>query len=321
LTGRYVVGKVLWALGTLAFVLVFNFFLFRAAGDPKTDLLRNPKLSGQAVENLIEERGLNESTWTQFRIYVGNVLTGELETSYSSNRAVSRELLDALPNTLLLVGTATILAAIIGSWLGVVAASRRGTKRDGAITQGSLVLYSMPEFWLGMVLIWLFAATVPFFPTGLKSDPGADFTAAEYAWNVAQHAALPIITLTLGLLGSYVVIMRSSLSDTLREDFVVTARAIGLPRHRVLRDHAVRNALLPVVTLAGLNLGFVVSGAITVEALFSWPGIGLLTIDAIDNKDYPMLQGIFLLTSAAVILANLLTDILYSYLDPRVRVS
>jgi peptide/nickel transport system permease protein len=321
LNARFVVGKVLWALGTLAFVLVFNFFLFRAAGDPKTDLLRNPRLSGQAVENLIEERGLNESTWTQFRIYVQNTLSGELETAYSTNRPVSKELLEALPNTLLLVGTATILAALIGSWLGVIAASRRGTKRDGAITQGSLVLYSMPEFWLGMVLIWLFAATVPFFPTGLKSDPGADLTASEYAWNVAQHAALPIITLTLGLLGSYVVIMRSSLSDTLREDFVVTARAIGLPRHRVLRDHAVRNALLPVVTLAGLNLGFVVSGAITVEALFSWPGIGLLTIDAIDNKDYPLLQGIFLLTSAAVIIANLLTDILYSYLDPRVRVS
>jgi peptide/nickel transport system permease protein len=319
--GRYVVGKILWALGTLAFVLVFNFFLFRAAGDPKTDLLRNPKLSGQAIQNLIEERGLDESTWTQFRIYVKNTLTGELETSYSSNQPVAHELLDALPNTLLLVGTATILAALIGSWLGVVAASRRGSKRDGLITQGSLALYSMPEFWLGMVLIWLFAATVPFFPTGLKSDPGADFTTAEYVWNVAQHAALPIVTLTLGLLGSYVVIMRSSLSDTLREDFVTTARAIGLPRHRVLRDHAVRNALLPVVTLAGLNLGFVVSGAITIEALFSWPGIGLLTIDAIDNKDYPMLQGIFLLTSAAVIVANLLTDLLYSYLDPRVRVS
>jgi peptide/nickel transport system permease protein len=316
---RFVVGKVLLAIGTLLFVLVFNFFLFRAAGDPKTDLLRNPRLSGEAVENLIEERGLNESTWTQFRIYVENTFTGELETSYSTNRPVSEELLEALPNTLLLVGTATILAAIIGSWLGVVAAARRGSGRDTGITQGSLLLYSMPEFWLGMILIWLFAVTIPAFPTGLKTDPGADFSTLEYVWNVAQHAALPIITLTLGLLGSYVVIMRSALSDVLNEDFVTTARAIGLPRYRVLRDHAVRNALLPVVTLAGLNLGFVVSGAITIEALFSWPGIGLLTIDAIDNKDYPLLQGIFLLTSAAVILANLLTDLLYTYLDPRVR--
>jgi peptide/nickel transport system permease protein len=318
---RFVVGKVLLALGTLIFVLIFNFFLFRAAGDPKTDLLRNPRLSGQAVENLIEERGLNESVWTQFRIYVQNTFTGELETSYSTNRPVSEELLEALPNTLLLVGTATILAAIIGSWLGVVAASRRGSGRDTGITQGSLLLYSMPEFWLGMILIWIFAVTLRLFPTGLKTDPGADFSTLEYVWNVAQHAALPIITLTLGLLGSYVVIMRSALSDVLNEDFVTTARAIGLPRHRVLRGHAVRNALLPVVTLAGLNLGFVVSGAITIEALFSWPGIGLLTIDAIDNKDYPLLQGIFLLTSAAVILANLVTDLLYTSLDPRVRLA
>jgi peptide/nickel transport system permease protein len=318
---RAVALKVAFALGTLVFVLIFNFFLFRAAGDPKTDLVRVPRLSPEARAKLIEERGLNDSLLTQFGIYVRNTLTGELETSFASGRPVVNELVEALPNTLLLVGTATILAALIGSWLGVIAASRRGRATDTGITQGSLLLYSMPEFWLGMILIWLFAVTVNLFPTGLKTDPGADFSTLEYVWNVAQHAALPIITLTLGLLGSYVVIMRSALGDVLNEDFVTTARAIGLPRHRVLRDHAVRNALLPVVTLAGLNLGFVVSGAITIEALFSWPGIGLLTLDAIDNKDYPMLQGIFLLTSAAVILANLVTDLLYSYLDPRVRLA
>ncbi len=172
-----------------------------------------------------------------------------------------------------------------------------------------------------MVLIWLFAVTIGAFPTGLKTDPGADLSGASYAWNVLQHAALPIIVLTLGLLGQYVVIMRSALTDVLNEDFVTTARAIGLPRHRVLRDHAVRNALLPVVTLISLNLGFVVSGAITIEALFSWPGIGQLTVEAIDGKDLPMLQGIFLFTSLAVILANLFADLLLAYLDPRVRVS
>lgn len=316
---RHALTKTGIALITLAFVLVFNFFLFRAAGDPKTDLLRNPKLTKTAVEELIEDRGLNDSVGKQFGIYVKNTLTGELETSYSTNRPVSRELLDALPNTLLLVGVATILAAIIGAWLGVVAASKRGTWKDTAITQTSLALYSMPEFWLGMILISVLAVGVGAFPTGLKTDPGVDFSTLGYVWNVAQHAVLPILTLTLGLLGSYVVIMRSSLADVLNEDFVTTARAIGLPRHRVLRGHAVRNALLPVVTLAGLNLGFVVSGAITIEALYSWPGIGLLTIDAIDNKDYPLLQGIFLLTSAAVIVANLVTDLLYTALDPRVR--
>jgi peptide/nickel transport system permease protein len=316
---RHVLIKIGVALVTLLFVLVFNFFLFRIAGDPKNDLLRNPKITPEAREELIEERGLNEGLLTQFRIYVVNTLSGELEVSYSTNRPVLTEIWEALPNTILLVGTATILSAVIGSWLGVVAASRRGSPTDTGITQGSLVLYSMPEFWLGMLLIWVFAVTLGLFPTGLKTDPGEDLSGVGYTWNVIQHAVLPIVTLTLGLLGQYVVIMRSALTDVLNEDFVTTARAIGLPRYRVLRDHAVRNALLPVVTLASLNLGFVVSGAITIEALFSWPGIGQLTVDAIDTKDLPMLQGIFLLTSAAVIVANLIADLSLTYLDPRVR--
>ncbi len=318
---RHVLIKVAVAFVTLLFVLVFNFFLFRIAGDPEQDLLRNPRISPESREALIEERGLNEGLWTQFTIYLRNTLTGQLETSYTTNRPVLTEIREAIPNTILLVGTATILSAFIGSWLGVVAASRRGSAADTGITQGSLILYAMPEFWLGMILIWVFAVTLGLFPTGLKTDPGAELSGLPYAWNVIQHAMLPIITLTLGLLGQYVVIMRSALADVLNEDFVTTARAIGLPRSRVLRDHAVRNALLPVVTLVSLNLGFVVSGAITIEALFSWPGIGTLTVDAIDNNDLPMLQGIFLLTSAAVIVANLFADLLLTYLDPRVRVS
>jgi peptide/nickel transport system permease protein len=318
---RHVLIKIGVALITLMFVLVFNFFLFRVAGDPKKDLLRNPKITPEAREELIKERGLDEDLFTQFRIYVKNIFTGEFETSYATNRPVLTEIREALPNTILLVGTATILSAVIGSWLGVVAASRRGSAFDTGITQGSLILYAMPEFWLGMLLIWLVAVTFGLFPTGLKSDPGQSFSTLGYSWNVMQHAMLPIITLTLGLLGQYVVIMRSALTDVLGEDFVTTARAIGLPRYRVLRDHAVRNALLPVVTLASLNLGFVVSGAITIEALFSWPGIGQLTVDAIQAKDLPMLQGIFLVTSAAVIFANLIADFVLTYLDPRVRVS
>ncbi len=318
---RHVLIKIGIALGTLGFVLVFNFFLFRVAGDPAKDLLRNPRITPEAREALIEERGLNEGLVTQFRIYLVNTLSGELETSYSTNRPVLTEITEALPNTILLVGTATLLSAFIGSWLGVVAASRRGRASDTGITQGSLILYSMPEFWLGMILIWLLAVTLGLFPTGLKVNPGQEFSSVGYVWNVIQHAALPILTLTLGLLGQYVVIMRSALADVLNEDFVTTARAIGLPNYRVLRDHAVRNALLPVVTLVSLNLGFVVSGAITIEALFSWPGIGQLTVDAINTKDLPMLQGIFLFTSAAVIIANLFADILLTYLDPRVRVS
>jgi peptide/nickel transport system permease protein len=317
---RVVLSKSLVALGTLVFVLVFNFFLFRVASDPELDIRRNNRLTPQQQEALIEERGLREPVFTQFRIYVRDTLTGDFDTSYTSGRPVLTEIREALPNTILLVGSATILAALIGTWLGVVAGSRRGTTSDTVITQGSLILYSMPEFWLGMVMIWLLASTIGAFPTGLKSDPGADLSGLSYVINVLQHAALPIIVLTLGLLGQYVVIMRSALTDVMNEDFVTTARAVGLPRHRVLRGHAVRNALLPTVTLIALNLGFVVSGAITIEALFSWPGIGQLTVEAIDANDIPMLQGIFLVTSVAVIFANLVADLAITYLDPRIRV-
>ena len=318
---RVVLSKTLVALGTLVFVLVFNFFLFRVASDPELDIRRNNRLTPQQQDALIEERGLREPVFIQFRIYVRDTLTGDFDTSYTSGRPVLTEIREALPNTILLVGTATILAALIGTWLGVVAGSRRGKSSDTVITQGSLILYSMPEFWLGMVLIWLFASTIGAFPTGLKSAPGADLSGFAYVIDVLQHAALPIIVLTLGLLGQYVVIMRSALTDVMNEDFVTTARAVGLPRHRVLRGHAVRNALLPTVTLIALNLGFVVSGAITIEALFSWPGIGQLTVEAIDANDIPMLQGIFLVTSVAVIFANLVADLAITYLDPRIRVS
>jgi peptide/nickel transport system permease protein len=319
--GRSVLVKIAFAIGTLIFVLAFNFFLFRIAGDPIRDLNRNPRLTPEARAEIIKERGLDKGLVTQFGVYLGDTLKGDLGTSYETNESVASELWKALPNTVILVGSATVISALLGSWLGVVAASRRGRLLDTNITQGSLILYSAPEFFLGMTLIWIFAVKLGAFPTGLKSDPGVEFSTLGYWWNVIQHAALPVLTLAFGLLGQYVVIMRSALTDVLNEDFVTTARAIGLPRSRVLRKHAVPNALLPVVTLISLNLGFVVSGAITIEALFSWPGIGDLTVEAIGQQDLPMLQGIFLLSSAAVILANLVADILLTYLDPRVRVA
>ncbi len=316
---RVVLSKVLFAVGTLLFVLVFNFFLFRIAGDPIKDLIRgNPRLSEAGRERLIKERGLRESYLTQFRIYVSQTLHGNLGVSFQTNQPVSTMIRKAMPNTLILVGTSTILAVIIGTWLGIYAAANRGSPGDTGVVQSSLFFYAMPDFWAGMLLIWFFAVLLGLFPTGQKSEPGADFSTLGYTWNVTQHAVLPILTLTIGIVGQWVVIMRSALSDTLREDFVTTSRAVGLPHHRVLQ-HATRNAILPVVALTAINLGFIVSGATVVETLFSWPGMGLLTYNAILNKDYPLLQGVFLVASAAVILANLAADLAYTYLDPRVR--
>ena len=316
---RRVAGRLLSAVGTLVFVLVFDFFLFRAVGNPKADLARDPRLTRSAQEAIIHQRGLDQSLWVQFERYVVATLHGDLGTSFATQRPVGSMLMSALPDTLLLVGTATVLASLLGPWLGLAAGWRRGRARDTAITQTSVALYSMPEYWLGMLLVALLGVAWPVLPTGQFDTPGSGATGWSHVWDVGRHAVLPAATLTLGLLAQYAVNMRSSVISVMGEDFITTARAIGLTPKRIRRRHIVRNAALPVVTVIGLNLGFVLGGVITIETLFSWPGLGKLTYDAIGAKDYPMLQGLFLVSSALVIAMNLLTDLVYGRLDPRIR--
>jgi peptide/nickel transport system permease protein len=316
---RRVALRLLSAVGTLAFVLVFDFFLFRAVGNPKNDLARDPRLTRSAQLAIIRERGLDRSEWIQFERYVRATLHGDLGTSFATQRSVGSMLAQALPNTLILVGTATLLASFLGPWLGMAAGWKRGRTRDTAITQASVTLYSMPEYWLGMLLVAVLAVAWPVLPAGQFETPGSTATGWAHVLDVTRHAVLPVATLTLGLLAQYAVNMRTSVIGVMQEDFITTARAIGLTPKRIRRRHVLRNAALPVVTVIGLNLGFVFGGVITIEALFSWPGLGKLTYDAIGAKDYPMLQGLFLVSSAMVIAANLLTDLLYGRLDPRIR--
>ena len=230
------------------------------------------------------------------------------------------EIGDALPWTLLLVGTGTLLATVIGTWLGIVAATRRGSRTDDGLLGFSLFTYSAPEYWIGLILILLFAVAIPIFPAGLQMTPGEQFDSwIAQALDVAEHLVLPATALMLVLLGQYFVIMRSSMVDVLTEDFITVKRATGLPWNQVVRKHAVRNALLPLVTLSAIQFGFVMGGVITIETIFSWPGLGLLEFEAINSKDFPMLQGAFLVFSIAVIVANLIADCLYFFLDPRVQ--
>lgn len=319
MTWRSVLLRTLSAFVTLGFVLVFNFFLFRAVGNPKNDLARDPHLTLAGQRALIHQEGLDRSEWVQFEKYISMTVRGNLGNSFATRQPVSHALLQALPNTLILVGIGTLLASLIGPWLGLVAGWRRGRSRDTFLTQGGIVLYSMPEFWMGMLIISLFAVAWPILPSGLQTTPGATAGGWSHIWDVTRHAILPVTTLTLGLLAQYAVNMRSSVIDVLHEDYIVTARAIGLSPLQVRRRHVVPNALLPVVTVIGLNFGLVLGGVVTIEAVFSWPGIGQLTLNAIDAKDYPMLQGLFLLTSLMVIVCNLFTDLLYAKLDPRIR--
>jgi peptide/nickel transport system permease protein len=319
-SGRWLAGKVAAALLTLAFVLVFNFFLFRVMGDPTSQLARLPQATPEELEELRADYGLDKPITGQFVDYVGDTVRLDLGVSQRSRESVWAEIKEALPWTLLLVGSGTLLATLIGAGLGVIAATRRGTKADSGLLGFSSFTYSAPEYWIGIILILVFAVWIPILPAGLQTTPGAEFSSwfAE-ALDVAEHLILPATAMTLMLLGQYFLIMRSSMVDVLTEDFITVKRATGLPWDRVVRRHAVPNALLPLVTLAAIQFGFVVGGAITIETIFSWPGLGELTFEAIESKDFPVLQGTFLVFSAGVILANLLADCLYFYLDPRVQ--
>ena len=324
-TRRYVLRKLLQAFITLVAILIFNFFLFRvwSPGDPVSFLTRGQgaNISLEERQALIQEYGLDESTWGQFAEYMKDTLTLKLgASSFYQGEPVMSVFMRFLWPTLLLVGISTLFSMAIGIWMGIRAGWRRGTPFDRSSMIGSLVLYSMPEFWLGMLLLLLFSGTLGWFPVGGRiSTDASELSALGYVLDVADHLFLPVLTLTLAFLGEFYLVMRSSLLDVLGEDYITTARAKGVPERLVLNHHAVRNALLPTVTLVALSFGYVIGGAITVEVVFSYQGLGLLTYTAILAKDYWLLQGMFLFFTLAVIVFNLIADFTYAYLDPRVR--
>jgi len=315
-----VAGKVIGAFGTFVFVLVFNFFLFRVVNDdPTGKLFRGRNLSQDQLDRRRREFNLDGSKFEQFVAYLKQTIRGNLGDSFLSRRPVTTEIREAIWPTIALVGTSTILSMLIGIGLGIYAGWRRRSAGDVAATSFSMFTYSVPDFWLGMILLALFAVRWPLFPTGGFEDAGSNATGFAALLDQAHHMALPCLTLTLAYIGEYMIVMRSSLLDTVNEDYLQLARAKGLRDVQVRRRHAVPNAMLPVVSLSALNFGYVLSGAIAVEAIYSWPGIGQATLEAIRGPDFPMLQGLFLLLSASMILANLAVDLLYVVLDPRVR--
>ena len=328
--GGYLLRKVAWALLTIAVVITFNFVLFRVLpGDPAKSGLRDPRLSPAAVEALRERFGVDKELFldfdgenpfdTQYVAYLRALARADLGTSYAfRDQAVSDMLGQALINTLWLVVPSQFLSIVIGSALGLFAAWRRGRALDVASLTFSLFMWSLPTFFLGIILL---VAGANWFglPTSGRITIGEEFaTPWDLAWDVGSHLILPTLTLTLVLLGEYMLIMRSSVLDVFGEDYILTARAKGLSTYRIIRGHALRNAMLPMVTLIALNLGFTVAGAIQVEAVYSWPGLGALTVNAVADRDYAVLQGAFLLIAIAVVVANLAAEMVYGVLDPRV---
>jgi peptide/nickel transport system permease protein len=317
---RFVIGKCLGAFSTLVFVVVVNFFLFRVVNDdPIESLFRGRNLSITQKDRLRAQFNLDGSRVEQFVAYIRELLHGNLGLSLLSKRPVTTEIRDAIWPTIMLVGVATTLAMVVGIFVGIHAGWRRRSTFDVTSTTVSMFTYSVPDFWLGMLFLGFFAVNLGLFPTGGMEDAGSTATGLAKLLDQAHHMALPALVLAIAYVGEYVIVMRSSLLDTVSEDYLQLARAKGMRDADVRRRHAVPNALLPVVSLSALNFGFVLSGSIAVESIFSWPGLGQATLEAIRGPDFPVLQGLFLLFSAALILANLVVDLLYGMLDPRVQ--
>jgi peptide/nickel transport system permease protein len=323
MSGRYLGRRLVQTIVTIAAIVLLNFILFRLMpGSPERILFRNPNLSADVVEATRIRWGLDKPLIPdQLVAFVGSTLQGDLGYSFKfRGQPVTEVIADRIGPTLLLVGLGEIISAIVGIAVGALAGWRRGGLVDRIGSAISLILYSMPYFVIGMPLIIIFAAGLGWFPTsGMQSVGGGTRPFVDTLGDLLRHLALPLATVALGLIGQYSILMRSAIIETRTEDYVTTARAKGLPDGRILWNHAFPNAMLPMITLVAINLGYVIAGAITAEIVFSWPGLGTLTITALSARDYPVLQGIFLLLAISVVLANLVADLLYGFFDPRVR--
>jgi peptide/nickel transport system permease protein len=315
----YVIKRAAFALMTIFVALTLNFIIFRAApGDATSSLRQCRNCTAEFRATLQQELGLDKSKLEQYGLYLKDLVQGDLGRSFTSRRPVWDELKGPLLNTLPMVALGTLFSIVLGIAVGVVAAWRRGTFADwGGLTTG-LLFYSLPTQWLGLMLIIVFTGVLP---TSGISDPFLEFSDPSWWDTVAdrlEHMILPSLTLGLVLYGEYALIVRTSMLEALGEDYVLTARAKGLRNWTIVRRHALRNSMLPIVTLIALSIGFMVGGAILVEAVFSYPGIGLATYDAVFERDYPVLQGAFLILTISVVLANFAADLLYFKLDPRI---
>jgi len=320
--GRYIAKRALTSIITFFAVLVLTFILFRLLpGNPVLLLFRNPELTQQQISQLSAQFGLNKPLYEQFILFIVNVFRGNWGLSFYYRVPVTQVLFPALLNSIILILPSTILAILIGVGLGVLSGWKRNTLTDMAVLSSSLVLYAIPTFWLGILFIML-AVRIGGIPVSGMLSIGVSFNSPlQYLGNLLRHLLLPMITLTLVTLGQFTIIMRTSVINELTEDYVVAAYAKGMSESRLISKHVVPNAMLPTVSIIVISIGTVVAGAVLTETVFSWPGVGTLIYDSIARRDYPVLQGAFLIVALSVIISNFIADLVYAYLDPRVKYS
>jgi peptide/nickel transport system permease protein len=315
------VRRALGYAGVLLVAIVLNFALPRLAPGDAVDYLLPPEVAGEVSaadrERLLSQVGLGEPAPVQFWHYLTNLATGDLGFSVRYARPVTEVLLARVGWTALLVGGALVLSTLIGTLLGFRSAWRRGSGSDTRTLTAVMVVDAMPPFFVGLLLILLFSVQLEWLPI-FGALPAGDVSGLGFVLGVGQRLILPLVTLTLGYLGSIYLVARASLVGELQEDYVLMAEAKGLDAAGV-RRHAQRNALIPIATITLVGLGTLVGGAAVVETVFSYPGIGRLIYESVLARDYPLLQGAFLLLAVGVLAANFLADLLYPLLDPRVR--
>ncbi len=316
---RYILLRVLQLVPVTLVVIVLNFLLIHLAPGDVAILLAGEMPDPAYLQQVRELYGLDRPFLEQLWRYLIQVGSGDLGLSFRSRQPVFDEIVDRIPATLLLVGTAMALSVVIGTWVGARIARRPGSTLDSLVSAGAVMLFSVPVFWFGLMLILLFSVRVPILPAmGMFSLDGPRDGLGRVL-DVAQHLVLPVLSLMTVSVGQYIRIARTSVAEVMGESYIVTVRAIGFPERRIVQHYALRNALLPVVTVLGLQLGLILTGAVLTETVFSWPGLGRLIYDAILARDTPVIMGAFIAMSITVALASLVTDLVYAALDPRVK--
>jgi len=316
---RYILKRVLLSIPLIFGIIVVNFSIVHLApGDPVQMYIGEVTPSPEYVQMIRERFGLDKPLYVQLFAYIESILSGDLGYSFAFAMPVVTLIFEKVSATILLIVTAIIFACLMGVTMGAVSAIRKHSLSDNVIMFLALAAYSIPQFWLGMLLILLFSFVFPIFPTGgITSLTGV--TGINYAIDVLYHLFLPALTLSVWYLAIITRLTRSNMIDVLSQNFITLARSIGLGEKTIIFKHVLRNALLPLVTIIGANLGFMLAGATLVETVFSWPGLGRLMWESLSRRDYPVIMGLLLFSSIMVITCNIITDIVYAFIDPRIR--
>ena len=312
--GNYIIKRILIAIPVLIGITIIDYVIMCMAGSP-LEMLQGPRISQAAVEARAIQLGLDEPVYVQYFVWLGQLLQGNMGYSIDSYQPVADMILSHLGPTLLLMGVSLIVSLLISVPAGIYSAVHQYSKGDYAVVTFSFLGSSIPSFFLSLLLVYLFTVKLGILPSGGMTTLGTSGGAAD----VAVHMVMPVLVLAVSMAGTNIRYIRSAVLEILQQDYLRTARAKGIGRRRVIGQHALRNAMVPIVTVIGMQIPVLFGGAVIVEQLFSWPGLGLMTMSAIMSRDYPVIMGVCLLSAVVVLLGNLITDILYAVVDPTIQ--